>query len=293
MASAAGPALSSTSEFNTRKSSTDKSSTSILTGTGTEEAIVLALEALGFKVVQRNVILHIPSGGVANQDMQKKWHLRQVAREYTEGKLTQQVFRSRWADVCAETPSEARIQEAIESKVPFVTEVDIILQSPRKAQLNEHLFKEFVTGFTSSLGNPLSVTDIIQLLRGQFLVEVTAWGGQAPNCKSKTNKLKTLLRVSHHRHQNLRHQKEQERVLLLYNGTEPTSPPAQIPETVLAIHFNPRLVQSLPARVERRRRQDAERLRLAERRQRQDAERELKAVLMLLAAALVEVWWRL
>ena len=103
--------------------------------------------------------------------------------------------------------------------LPCVTEVDIILQSPRNAQLNEHLFETFVTGFTSSLGKSLSVTDIIQLLRGQFLVEVTAWGGQALNYRSKTGKLKTLvlLRLSGLRQQN-------ERVLLLYNGTEPTSP---------------------------------------------------------------------
>ena len=173
-------------------------------------------------MVQRNVILDIHSGGVAKQDTQRQWHLRQVAREHKEGKLTRQAFYSRWTDLCCETPSEERIQEAISYVLPSVTEVDIILHSPRNAKLNEQLFETLVTGFTSSLGKSLSVTDIIQLLRGQFLVEVTtAWGGQALNYRSKTKKLKTLLRLSH-----LRHQKE--RVLLLYNGTEPTSPPGDV-----------------------------------------------------------------
>ena len=159
---------------------------------------------------------------------------------------------SRRFDLCSETPSEERIQETVSFRLSSASEIDIILQSSRKAQLNEHLFETYVTGFTSSLGTSLSVTDIIQLLRGQFLVEVTAWGGQAPNFRSKTRKLKTLLRVSSVRRQ-------EEGVLLLRSGTEPTSPPATIPETVVAIHFNPRLVQSLPAMAKRRLRQLAER----------------------------------
>ena len=117
MASAAGPALSSTSKSRTGKSgtgksSTDKSSTSILTGTGAEEASVLALEALGFKVVQRNVILDIHSRREAKQDMQIQWHLLQVDREHKEGKcihggsifavrhLRKNVFRKRFHSVC-------------------------------------------------------------------------------------------------------------------------------------------------------------------------------------------------
>lgn len=224
-----------------------------LTGGGAELDIAHLLRKLGF-VLETNVWLH-ESGRPALDAEESEWRLRLTAQKVQRGQANFEEFSAAWYNQRRYFPKRHDLKKVAKSHLP-VQEVDFILKGFQRYNPDHpvHVYAQAQSGFITTEGRPVCVSELLDMLYGAFLVEVTQKSRHSGPRNFKTTKLRALSKLAEKRRQN-------EKVLLLFNGGEPGEPPIE-PAFCMSglkiLYFNERTIGRVPENLEKARREAAE-----------------------------------
>ena len=221
-----------------------------LTGHGAELDIAHLLQKLGF-VLQANVCLH-QSGRLASASEYSDWCLRRTARQVESGQADLRDFQHAWHERYGQWPRPAnlaasQLRKTAKRYLP-VQEVDFILRGFQQPNSEHpaHAYAQAQSGFITTQGHAVCVGDLLVMLEGRFLVEVTQKSWYSGPKHFKTRKVTELHNLAAKRGHG-------EQVLLLFNGGEPGAPPLETGfemPNFKVLYFSERTIGKVPESLE-------------------------------------------
>ncbi len=209
---------------------------SSFTGQGFEDAVVLAMQHMGF-TVRSNTLLNNHTSGIASERLELRWQKYILAKEFCKGN------GEPWWRHYQRDP----YRQELEIRRPPVTEVDVMAEIGVLTEAEAKSEDRFC-GFSEN-GIPLSIRDFRQRLTGKsWLIEISGLSGDSLRKRDKAHQLSWLLYHADRR-------RFGEGVALFYNGHDPrAAPPAtNFPgiDMIVMMHFLPSAVWFLPVNMMR------------------------------------------